>query len=43
MGQMVDKVREVSDGAADVVPVNRSDGDYLMPQQIVERIKALHG
>ncbi len=43
MGQVVEKVREVGCGASKVFSVNRFDGEYLVPQQILEKLKEVYG
>ncbi len=39
MGQMVEKVREASCGASEVWSVARFNGQYLMPEQILDKLE----
>lgn len=42
-GQIVDKVREVGEGACEVHHVGRFDGEYLTPKEVFEKLEAVHG
>jgi len=43
LGQMVGKVREAACGASEVFSLNRFDGEYLMPQQILDKLEEVYG
>jgi len=43
IGQMVEKVREAGCGASEVFSVNRFDGEYLMPQQVLDKLEEVYG